>query len=178
MVSPPPQPTPDTLHDGAVAAGRLPGIDTVLTEVCRLTGMGFAAVARVTEHRWIACMVHDGIDFGMTAGDELAVRTTICDEIRATGQAVVIDSVRLSEDWKTHPVPILYGFESYASFPIILPDGRFFGTLCALDPRPRHVEAPAVIEAMKALAMRVAAILIDGDSAPSPDPVAPAPLPG
>jgi light-regulated signal transduction histidine kinase (bacteriophytochrome) len=30
----------------------------------------------------------------------------------------------------------MYGFQSYISFPIILKTGEFFGTLCAIDPRP------------------------------------------
>jgi hypothetical protein len=38
--------------------------------------MGFAAVARVTEDRWVACSVLDEIDFGLKPGDELRVETT------------------------------------------------------------------------------------------------------
>ena len=63
----------------------------ILDEVCGLTKMGFAAVARVTDSRWIACHVIDRIEFGLEAGDELALKTTICDEIRQSGQAVIID---------------------------------------------------------------------------------------
>ena len=55
---------------------------------CRSTGMGFAAVARVTDDRWIACEVLDAIGFGLTPGGELAVKTTICDEIRDSREAV------------------------------------------------------------------------------------------
>ncbi len=43
-------------------------VPTILDTVCRTTGMGFAAVARVTEERWIACNVRDEIDFGLVAG--------------------------------------------------------------------------------------------------------------
>ena len=32
-----------------------PAVHAILEDVCGLTGMGFAAVARVTEDRWIAC---------------------------------------------------------------------------------------------------------------------------
>ena len=41
--------------------------------------------------------------------------------------------------WSRHPVPVIYGFKSYCSFPVYLEDGSFFGTLCAIDPAPRHV---------------------------------------
>ncbi|WP_325049484.1 MULTISPECIES: GAF domain-containing protein [Sphingomonas] len=41
--------------------------------------------------------------------------------------------------WNSHPAPALYGFKSYVSLPIILSDGTFFGTLCAIDPHPRKL---------------------------------------
>ena len=71
--------------------GRIHAVRTILEVVCRTTGMGFAAVARVTEDRWIACEVRDEIAFGLKTGGELPVKTTICDEIRASGEGVVIE---------------------------------------------------------------------------------------
>ena len=44
---------------------RIEAVPTILDVVCRTTGMRFAAVARVTEDRWIACSVLDEIDFGL-----------------------------------------------------------------------------------------------------------------
>jgi hypothetical protein len=49
--------------------------------------MGFAAVARVTEDRWVACAVRDDIQFSLQPGSELKVATTICSEIRAAGNS-------------------------------------------------------------------------------------------
>jgi len=46
---------------------RIAQIDIVLSllqVLCKLTGLGFAAIARVTETRWIACAVRDEIAFG------------------------------------------------------------------------------------------------------------------
>ena len=34
--------------------GRLDAVPAILNLACELTGMGFAAVARVTEQRWVA----------------------------------------------------------------------------------------------------------------------------
>ena len=39
------------------AVNHIDAVPTILEVVCRTTGMGFAAVARVTEDRWIACSV-------------------------------------------------------------------------------------------------------------------------
>ena len=117
----------------------------MLAQVCAKTGMGFAAIARVTETRWIACQVLDRIDFGMDPGDELKIAETICDEIRDSGEAVVFDDASTDIKWSRHPVPVIYGFKSYCSFPVYLDDGRFFGTLCAIDPERRKVSDEMIV---------------------------------
>ena len=137
----------------------IPRIAAILDEVCRITRMGFAAVARVTDERWVACQVADRIEFGLQPGDELVLKTTICNDIRASGKAVIIDHVGDEPTWRTHPTPMLYGFQSYASFPIELEDGSFFGTLCAIDPAPRAVSDRYVVAAMERYAAKVGAIL-------------------
>lgn len=119
-------------------------IPTLLDVICKTTGMGFAAVARVTENRWITCSLQDNINFGLKPGDELRVETTICHEIRQTGIPVVIDHVDESE-FCNHHTPDMYGFQSYISVPVIRKDGRFFGTLCAIDPKPAKLNTPGVI---------------------------------
>jgi GAF domain-containing protein len=136
-----------------------PAIHAILEEVCGLTGMGFAAVARVTEDRWIACQLLDRIEFGLDPGDELEVKKTICDDIRKSGEAIIIDEVGADPQWNRHPVPILYGFQSYVSIPIMLDDGSFFGTLCAIDPKPRALSAAETVAALHDCARRVVAIV-------------------
>jgi signal transduction histidine kinase len=120
-------------------------VPTILDVVCQTTGMGFAAIARVTQDRWIACSVRDDIQFGLVPGGELEVGTTICNEIRDSHQAVIIDHVEESDDFCNHPTPRMYGFQSYISFPIILKNGDFFGTLCAIDPKPALLNNPKII---------------------------------
>ncbi len=81
--------SPNFLSDIALI-NRIEAGPTILQVVCQATGMGFAAVARVTEGRWIACSVLDQIEFGLKPGGELKVETTICHEIRQTREGVVI----------------------------------------------------------------------------------------
>jgi signal transduction histidine kinase len=131
---------------GDVAAvGRIGAIASILQMVCRMTGMRFATVARVTEDTWTACAIRDEIDFGLKVGGELPLKTTICDEIRACGKAVIIDHVSEDPLFRTHHTPKLYGFQSYISVPIVRTNGDFFGTLCALDPLPAKVSDPRVV---------------------------------
>ncbi len=131
-------------------------VPTILQVMQATTGMGFVAVARVTDERWIACAVLDSIDFGLTPGGELSVKSTICDEIRDNRQLVAIDHVSESPNWASHHTPLQYGFQSYISVPIILGDGSFFGTLCAIDPNPAQVDNARVISMTKLFADLIA----------------------
>jgi GAF domain-containing protein len=149
----------DLLRADIAAVQDIPGIKDMLSQVCMLTGMGFAAVARVTSERWVACQVLDRIEFGLNPGDELEIKTTICDEIRASGQGVFIDHVGNDPAWRTHHTPMLYGFESYVSIPILLADGSFFGTLCAIDPAPREKPLGAVVPQLQQFAGTIARAL-------------------
>lgn len=125
-----------SLQKDVEAIGRIEAVENILQVICSTTGMGFAAVARVTEERWIACAVRDLINFGLVPGGELKVETTICHEIRDNKQLVVIDHVDLDRNYANHHTPFTYGFQSYISVPIVLKNGRFFGTLCAINPKP------------------------------------------
>jgi two-component system sensor histidine kinase VicK len=136
---------PNSIEADIDAISRIPIVSKILEVVCKTTGMGFAAIARVTEDRWVACSVLDEIDFGLKPGGELKLETTICHEIRGNGQAVVIDHVATDLHYSTHHTPAMYGFQSYISVPILKRDGSFFGTLCAIDPQPAKLTKPEVI---------------------------------
>ena len=138
------------------AVNRIGAVPLILDVVCRTTGMGFAAIARVTEDRWIACSVKDDIAFGLAPGGELDVESTICHEIRQSGEPVVINHVDADPDFCSHHTPRQYGFQSYISMPIRLRDGRFFGTLCAIDPRPNQLDKPEVLSLFRLLADLIA----------------------
>jgi signal transduction histidine kinase len=127
-------------------------VPTILDVVSKTTGMGFTAIARVTENRWITCASRDELAFGLKPGDELRVETTICHEIRQSREPVIIDDVGKDAAYCDHHTPAQYGFQSYISMPIILPDGSFFGTLCAIDPKPRNLRTPETIGMFKLFA--------------------------
>lgn len=138
-------------RDLATVAG-IDVIPTILEVVCRTTGLRFAAVARVTEDRWIACAVRDEIAFGLKPGGELPVESTICNEIRSSGRHVVIDHVAENGAFFNHHTPKIYGFQSYLSMPVFRRNGEFFGTLCAIDPRPARLNTPATLGMFKLFA--------------------------
>ena len=49
-----------TIFEGDVAdISAIDAVPLILEVICRITDMGFAAVVRVTEDRWIACQVRE-----------------------------------------------------------------------------------------------------------------------
>jgi GAF domain-containing protein len=141
------------------AIERIDAVPRILEVVCRSTGMGFAAVARVTDDRWVCCAVRDEIAFGLKPGGELRLETTICNQIRQGHQAVVIEHVAEDEVFSGHHTPAMYGFQSYISVPIVVADGSMFGTLCAIDPRPARLKNPETIGMFKLFAELIASQL-------------------
>jgi len=146
----------ENFHSDIKVISGISAVPTILEVVCRSTGMRFAAVARVTEDRWVACSVLDEIDFGLKPGGELKIETTICNEIRQSRQPVVIDHVAQEPEWCNHATPAMYGFQSYISMPIILADGSFFGTLCAIDPLPARIKTAATVGMFRLFAELIA----------------------
>jgi len=133
------------IQDDLKLIQKIPVIPSLLDVVCKSTRMGFVAVASVTDENWVACSVRDEINFGLKPGGELPLETTICNEIRQSHKAVIIENVAEDKIYCQHHTPKTYGFQSYISMPIFRKDGRFFGTLCAIDPKPNKLKTPEII---------------------------------
>jgi len=147
---------PRDIARDVAAVGRISAVPSLLKLVCQNTGMGFAAVARVTDGSWTACAVQDDIQFGLAPGGQLDVRTTLCREARAAREPVVIDHASRDPVYAHHHTPKLYNIESYISVPIIRPGGDYFGNLCAIDPRPMTVSDPRTVTMFKVFADLIA----------------------
>jgi len=145
-----------TIHstsDADVAKiSRIPAVPRILDAMIDLTGMRFAAVARVTEQSWTACAVRDDLGFGLLPGQQLELESTICNEIRQHRQPVVFGHASAHPHFSQHHTPKQYGLESYLSVPIFRADGSFFGTLCAIDSRPSELDDPALLKTVELLA--------------------------
>ena len=109
------------------------------------------------------------IDFGLEPGGELEIGTTICNEIRDHRAPVVIDDVDSDPTYCNHHTPQTYGLKSYISVPIILSDGTFFGTLCAISPRPTQVSQPKIVGMFKLFAEMIGYQIDAGQSVEKSD---------
>lgn len=147
---------PLDLGPEAAAIATLPDIDAILEVCARVTGMGYAVVAHVTEDRWLACAVLDEVDFGLPVGGELPIRTTLCNEVRQTRAPIAFDQASADQIWREHHTPRTYGLESYIAVPIVLETGEFFGTLCAIDPKPAPASRPETVRMFQLFASLIA----------------------
>jgi signal transduction histidine kinase len=136
--------------------GRIGAVPAILQVIREMTGLRFAAVARVTEDTWTACAVLDELGFGLQVGGELALTTTLCHEIRQAHHPVVIDKASDDPLYRDHHTPRLYQFESYIAVPVYRTDGRFFGTICALDPNPAPLKSSTIQSTMESFARMLA----------------------
>ncbi|SPJ25495.1 GAF domain-containing sensor histidine kinase [Palleronia abyssalis] len=127
-------------------------VRTILETVMLATDTRFAAVARVTADRWVACRTVDEIDFGLLEGDEIEIESTFCQSVRETSRKVLFDDVATDDIYRNHPIATKFGIVSYASIPIRRSDGSFFGTLCAIDTEPRGLKHPRVVAMLEMFA--------------------------
>ncbi|WP_242170709.1 MULTISPECIES: GAF domain-containing sensor histidine kinase [unclassified Pseudomonas] len=144
--------------------GRISAVPAMLKVISDMTGLRFAAVARVTDDTWTACAVLDQLEFGLGVGGELDLTTTICHEIRGSHVSVVIDKASEDPLYRDHHTPRMYHFESYISVPVFRTDGRFFGTICALDPNPAPLRSSTIQSTMESFA-RVLSLQIEAEEA-------------
>ncbi|MGC2962623.1 MULTISPECIES: GAF domain-containing sensor histidine kinase [unclassified Paraburkholderia] len=128
----------------------------MLKMICDETGMGFSAVARVTDLSWTACAVHDNIGFGLKPGEQLELHSTLCCESRVARTAIIIDDFSTDAVYRGHHTSKTYKLGSYISVPIITQAGSYFGNLCAIDPSSARVSEPRVVRMFEVFATLIA----------------------
>jgi signal transduction histidine kinase len=157
-MAPPPatDDSPEAVARDFASVNRIAALPGMLEILCRNTGMGFAAVARTTAAGWIACAVRDSIGFGLLPGGWLEVGATLRMQAREDPRPIAVDHATGDAVYQELLRPEVYGVESYASAPIMLADGSYFGDLCAVDPSPARVSDAATIAAFLAYAQLIA----------------------
>lgn len=132
-----------TLDADIATIAKISAVPTILEAVAELTGLGFVGIARVTPSSWHLCAMLDKLDYGLSVGSALDIKSTLCEEVQHTGCAVIIDSVRDNEQYRDHHTPRLYGFQSYFSIALYRPSGEYFGSLFGFDPQAAELTREA-----------------------------------
>jgi signal transduction histidine kinase len=142
-------PLEQSLQRDLSAVARIEAVPTILRTIRESTGLRFTLIARVLPDRWVACAVHDELDFGLGVGGELDVATTLCSVVRDTHEPVVIENVAVDPVYCGHPTPRMYGFQSYVAVPIFRRNGEYFGNVCGLDPLPRTLKDAKTVSMLR-----------------------------
>ncbi len=143
-------------QDDLDAIARIGTVPLILELVCRQTGMGYAAIARVTDTRWVVCQARDTIGLGLAVGDELPVSSTLCAETRAHRRPILMNAMAPELLYAGHPPPPRFGFQSYLAIPVVRRSGEVFGTLCAFGAAPVTVASADLLGTMTLMAELVA----------------------
>jgi signal transduction histidine kinase len=142
-------PLEESLQRDLASVARIEAVPTILRTIRESTGLRYTLIARVLPDRWVACAVHDEIDFGLGVGGELDVATTLCSVVRDTHEPVVIENVAVDPVYCGHPTPRMYGFQSYVAVPIFRRNGEYFGNVCGLDPLPRTLKDAKTVSMLR-----------------------------
>ena len=151
--------SPSEIAKAVAAVGRIDAVPMLLKVACEITGMRFAAVARVTDTTWTACAVQDDIEFGLKPGAQVSTHTTLFSDSWASRIPIVIEHASADARYCTHGAPKPYQIESYVSVPIIRANGGYFGNLSAFDPRPAKVAEPRILSMFTEFAALIASQL-------------------
>jgi len=131
-------------------------ISALLETTCAMTGMGFAAVARVTHDLSLICAVRDDIGLNLHPGDELKCLSALNHQAGTFHQAIVIGNLAAHPSHPCYPIHQLHGFQSYLFIPIVLKDGRLWGGLCAMHQHPVSLDNPRILGMGKGFADLIA----------------------
>lgn len=141
---------------------QMESIPLILSMVKVVTGLRFAAVARVTKSRWIACAVDDYIGLELVVGSERVSEQTLCDQVRKIRRPLTygkgFDELTQS-DYLVNAPSDMPSVQSHISIPIITADGQFFGTLCALDTVSITLSERNVVHTLELFAQLIASNL-------------------
>jgi signal transduction histidine kinase len=150
---------PEGIAGDIQAIRDIEAVPTLLDVLCEITGMRFAAVARVTDDSWTLLASKDNINFGLPIGGQLPIRTTLCYESKQCRAPIAFSHASVDPQFKDHHTPRIYNIESYISVPIVLGDGRYFGNLCAIDPAPADVTSDKILGMFTKFAALIASAL-------------------
>ena len=111
-------------------------VETQLRDLQSRFGMAMWFLARYRDDDWLL-LNSFGEGYDLERGDLLRWRDTLCyQRVRERGPLICTDVSR-EPAYRDAPVAAQLGIGAYLGLPLTDHRGRLFGTLCALDPKPR-----------------------------------------
>ncbi|MGJ3524169.1 sensor domain-containing diguanylate cyclase [Nitratidesulfovibrio sp. D1] len=107
-----------------------------LDTLARLLGIRVAAIMRRHPGGLSVLLASDTAGNPLVPGMRIATSAggTYCDAVIEAGQPVYVQNALDDPRWRDSPMARA-GFVAYLGYPLLLPDGQVYGTLCLLDTR-------------------------------------------
>ena len=111
----------------------------IVDTIALLLGVPAGLIMHVRDEKIEVAVASSGGRHPYHVGDSehLADSGLYCETVVGSGDRLLVADALADELWKNNP-DVKFGMIAYLGFPIHWPDGRPFGTLCALDTKPNH----------------------------------------
>lgn len=112
---------------------------SILDLMANLVGVPASLIMRITESDievFVASRSH-GNPYHPGDKEHLLGSGLYCETVIKTKSKLLVPNALSDENWKDNP-DIKLNMISYLGFPIVLPDGQPFGTICVLDAKENH----------------------------------------
>ncbi len=105
--------------------------------LCRMANVKSAAITRLDMPFIEVFKVSNNEGNPLNEGMQVELATHYCEEVINRRNRVLVQDARKSKRWANAP-EIEHSLVSYMGYPILLPDGSIFGTICLHDSKPNE----------------------------------------
>ncbi len=105
--------------------------------LCRIANVKSAAITRLDLPFIEVFKVSNNEGNPLSEGMQVELATHYCEEVINRRDRVLVQDARKSMRWANAP-EIEHSLVSYMGYPILLPDGNIFGTICVHDVKPNE----------------------------------------
>ncbi|MFO8090519.1 MAG: GAF domain-containing protein [Desulfatiglandaceae bacterium] len=100
--------------------------------LCKIAGVKSAAITKLEEPNIEVFKVSKNIDNPLHEGLQVELASHYCEEVINKRDRVIVRDARESKRWANAP-EIRHSLISYMGYPLLLPNGNIFGTICIHD---------------------------------------------
>ena len=133
-------------------------LQTYLHSIMQMCQMRSACVAEIRDGIVSLIAASDNGGCGLKTGLSLPLHETFCQYVDVDDGPLIVSDA--ANDTRVVDVVArrMLNIGAYVSVPLMLSDGRYYGTLCVLDPLPRDIQ-PDHIALLRIFARQIAAII-------------------
>jgi two-component system sensor histidine kinase/response regulator len=116
----------------------LGGWQSTLDSIAETLEVPVALIMRIVGHRIEVFLSSNTPNNPFRTGDSEPLRDSglYCEAVVRSREELEVPDARISARWRSNPA-LKFGLLAYLGLPLMLPNGRVFGTVCILDRKPR-----------------------------------------